>query len=419
MSDNPRNWAGNYTYQALRRHHPRTVAEVQAIVRQCDRLHVLGSRHSFNGIADSPQDLLVLDQLERVVQIDPEEQTATVDGGITYGQLCEALDQAGYALPNLASLPHLTVAGACATATHGSGDRQGGLATAVRALDLVLADGSRVRLTRGDPEFAGAVVGLGGVGVVVGLTLDLVPAFSVAQTVYEALPLATLFAHFDAITGAGYSVSLFTDWQQEGIDQVWVKRRLPEGANAPAEDFFGATPAPADRHPIRRLAATPCTPQLGVPGPWYDRLPHFRLAFTPSSGAELQSEYLVPRQHAVAALQAVAGLRAAVAPLLQVSEIRTIAADDLWMSPCYGQARVGIHFTWHPDWAGVQAVLPRLEAALAPFGAVPHWGKLFTLPPAAIQAAYPRLPDFQALLARLDPTGKFRNPFLDTYLFGR
>ena len=247
----------------------------------------------------------------------------------------------------------------------------------------------------------------------------MVPAFEVRPDVYLNLPVAQLEAHFEEIVGSAYSVSLFTDWQNERVNQVWVKRRSAggdSGETAPA--LFEATPAPRQIHPIASLPAEPCTAQLGVPGPWYDRLPHFRIDELPSSGAELQTEYFVPRQHAVAALRAVTALHEQIAPLLMISEVRTIAADNLWMSPCYQLACVAIHFTWKLNWEGVRQLLPEIEAQLAPFDARPHWGKLFTMAPARLHSLYQKLPDFQRLLTSYDPQGKFRNPFLDTSIFG-
>ncbi|HEX5505829.1 MAG TPA: FAD-binding protein [Thermomicrobiales bacterium] len=420
MSEGRRNWAGNYTFRAARIHQPTTLAEVQALVAGRRHVRALGAGHSFNAIADSPGDLISLARLDRVVALDPARRTVTVEAGIRYGPLCRQLHRAGYALPNLASLPHVTVAGACATGTHGSGDRNGVLATAVAALDLVAADGTLVTLTRerDGERFLGAVVGLGALGVVARLTLDLVPAFTARQDVYEGLPLERLAAHFDAIMASGYSVSLFTDWR-DGRCQVWLKRRVDDREDLDATpDAFGATPATRERHPIAHLPADDCTAQLGVPGPWHERLPHFRLEGMPSSGAELQSEYLVPRRHARAALGAVAGLRDNIAPLLQIAEVRTVAADSLWLSPCYAADSVALHFTWAPDWSAVGALLPRLEDRLAPFAARPHWGKLFATPPARLRALYPKLPAFQALMRDYDPAGKFRNAFLDATIFG-
>jgi xylitol oxidase len=332
------------------------------------------------------------------------------------------LEPQGWALHNLASLPHISVAGACATATHGSGDRNGNLASAVTALEFIRADGERASLSRAqDPErFAGAVVALGALGVVTRLTLQIEPSFSARQEVYEHLPLAQLEAHFDEITGSAYSVSLFTDWRKPGFNQVWLKRRLAAGPEpALPDEFFGARPATRRLHPIVELSAESCTEQLGQRGAWHERLPHFRMDFTPSSGEELQTEYFLPRARALEALHAIFALSAQVSPLLLITEIRTVAADDLWLSPCYQRDCLALHFTWQPNWPAVRELLPVIEARLAPLGARPHWGKMFTLPPEQVQASYPRLPDFQRLLGEYDPAGKFRNAFVDQYIFGQ
>ena len=421
MTEQQRNWAGNYTYSAARLHYPETIEQVQELVSRSNKLKVLGSRHSFNGIADSPEDLISLERLDRVVTLDSERRMVTVDGGVKYGQLCRQLHREGYALHNLASLPHISVAGACATATHGSGDSNGNLATIVSAIELVTADGAVVVLSRdqhGD-QFPGAVVGLGGLGVVTKLTLEIVPTFDMRQDLYENLPLAQLEDHFDEIVSSAYSVSLFTDWRNARVNQVWLKRRVTDGAAFEAQpELFGATRATRPLHPIASLSAENCTEQMGIHGPWHERLPHFRMEFTPSSGEELQTEYFVPRQHAIAAFRAIDRLGEQIAPLLQISEVRTIAADNLWMSPCYKQACVAIHFTWIQDWQAVRKLLPIIEEQLAPLNARPHWGKLFTMPPARLQSLYEKLPDFQQLLRSYDPQGKFRNAFLDTYILG-
>ena len=421
MSERQQNWAGNYTYNAVRLHRPATIEQVQELVSRCNKLRVLGSRHSFNGIADCDEDLISLEKLDRVIALDSERHTVTIEGGVRYGPLCQYLQREGYALHNLASLPHISVAGACATATHGSGNNNGNLATAVTALEFVNARGEMISLSRAEDgeQFQGAVVGLGGVGVITKLTLEIQSTFNMSQRVYENLPLTQLEDHFDEITSSAYSVSLFTDWQNENFNQVWVKRRvMDESAGAESPTFFGARSAPFDRHPIVTMSAENCTQQMGVSGSWYERMPHFRMGFTPSSGEELQSEYLLPRQYAIEAVQAINRLRDHITPILQISEIRTVAADTLWMSPCYQQPCVAIHFTWINDWLAVEGVLPLIEEQLAPFQARPHWGKLFTTPPAQVQDLYKRLPDFQDLLRHYDPQGKFRNAFMDSYVFG-
>jgi xylitol oxidase len=417
-----RNWAGNIRFSTDRVHHPETVSQVQEIVRKSRQVRVLGSRHSFNAIADSTADLISLDRLEPVLEIDAHRRQITIDGGVTYGRLAPRVYEAGFALHNTASLPHITVAGACATATHGSGSRNGNLASRVAAMEIVTADGTVRGISRADDgdRFAGAVVGLGGLGVVTRLTLDVLPTFDMHQVVYENLPLAQVEEQFDAVMSSGYSVSLFTDWRERRFNQVWIKTVAASGGAVLAEPtFYGTTLATTDLHPLPTLDAAACTKQMGVVGPWHERLPHFRAEFEPSYGEELQSEYFVPRAHAPAALRAIDGIRGDVAPLLQMSEVRTIAADEMWMSPFYRRDCAALHFTWRFDWEGVKRLLPRIEALLTPFDARPHWGKLFTIPAPTLQARYERLPDFRALLESFDPKGTFRNTYLDTFVFGR
>lgn len=425
-NDKLKNWAGNYEYSTDRLYPAKSVAQVQELVQKHQNLKVLGTRHCFNGIADSTHNFISLAPMEQVIGLDPQARTVTVDAAMRYGQLAPYLDQKGFALHNLASLPHTSIAGACATATHGSGIKNGNLATAVAGLEFVTA-GGEVRMLSRDKDgeaFRAAVVHLGGLGVVTKVTLDIQPTFRMRQDVYESLLLAQLSDHFETIMGSGYSVSLFTDWQKKLISEVWLKRRVdeavtpkakPEGATA---DFFGATPATRNMHPIAELSAENCTEQMGIPGPWYERMPHFRMGFTPSSGKELQSEYFVPRRNAVEAILAIERLRDSVTPHLMISELRTIDGDNLWMSPCYKQPSLAIHFTWKQDWASVRKVLPLIEKELAPFDARPHWGKLFTMAPATLQSRYEKLTDFRTMLREYDPQGKFRNAFLNTNIYG-
>lgn len=415
-----RNWGGNLTYHAARRHYPRSVEEVQALLRGAERVKVLGTRHSFSAVADTTGDLISPEHLNRVLTLDETRRTVTIEGGVRYGELGRFLHERGFALPNLASLPHIGVAGACATGTHGSGDRLGSLATSVSALELVTADGEVVQLSReaSGERWHGLVVSLGALGAVTGLTLDLEPTYRVRQDVYEGLSLAALEANFDAVTSAADSVSLFTTWQN-GFHAAWLKRRVDSGVPfTPASEWFGATLAGGEHHPIPAHPAASCTPQLGAAGPWHERLPHFRLSHTPSGGEEVQSEYFVPRACAPAALNALFALGKRMAPLLYVSEIRTVAADGLWLSPTYGRDSVAFHFTWRRDEAAVREVLAEVEAALAPFDARPHWGKVFVMGAAELEALYPRLPDFRELCASFDPGGKFRNAFLNRFVFG-
>ncbi|HVY19628.1 MAG TPA: FAD-binding protein [Bauldia sp.] len=412
------NWAGNLRYAASEFAAPATVAEAQEIVRRAPKLRALGSRHCFNTLADTPALHVSLEKQRRILDVDTAAGTVTVEGGIRYGDLAPALHAAGHALHNLASLPHISVAGAIATATHGSGVRLGSLATAVTALEFIRADGELVTLTRdkdGD-TFAGAVVHLGALGVITRLTLKIEPAFAVRQDVWLDLPLAALTANFDAVMSAGYSVSLFTTWQGDSIDQVWIKSRADAPAPPPS-DLHGARLATTKMHPIASVDPAACTEQQGAAGAWHDRLPHFRMDFTPSSGAELQAEYYVPRERAAEGVRILKRWGRALGPFMLISEVRTIAADDLWLSPAYQRDVVAFHFTLKQD-PSVPRLLYELEAQLAPLEPVPHWGKLFSLAPAKVRAAFPRLADFRALAARHDPQGKFRNAFVEKYVFG-
>jgi alditol oxidase len=410
------NWAGTHAYRATRIHRPSTVEEVREIVARAPRIRVLGSRHSFSDVAESAE-LVTLEGLPADVVVDRERMTVSVGAGVKYGELAEALNAEGLALHNLASLPHISVAGAIATATHGSGDANGNLATAVAGLQLVTSDGELIDVARDDPDFEGLVVGLGALGAVVRISVAIEPSYEIRQRVFERLAWDALFEHFDAIAATGYSVSVFTRWGED-VEQVWVKSRVDDGPEEVRDDLFGAVAATVDRHPIIGLDPVNCTPQLGVAGLWSDRLPHFRMGFTPSSGEEIQSEFFVPRRHTVAAIQAVRGLGDRLEPLLLVSEIRTMAADRLWMSPQCGQATAALHFTWRREPEAVRRALAEVEAALRPLGARPHWGKVFVARAADVAPLYDRLGDFVALMDRLDPRGAFRNAWLEERVLG-
>jgi alditol oxidase len=420
-NDKLKNWAGNLEYSTENLYSASSLELARDHIKKHEKLKVLGTRHCFNNIADSKDDFLSVRSMDKVVALDAQARTVTVEAGMSYGQLAPHLDSKGFALHNLASLPHISIAGACTTGTHGSGVKNGNLSTAVSGLEMITAAGDVVTLSRqkDGEKFRGAVVGLGALGAITKVTLDIQPTFTMRQYVYENLPLSQLKEHFDEIEASAYSVSLFTDWQKQRLNEVWIKSRVEEGKafNATPE-FFGAKLATRNLHPIAELSAENCTEQMGVPGPWYERLPHFRMGFTPSAGKELQSEYFVPRQHALEAILAVERLRDQVSPHLLISEIRAIAADDLWMSPCYQQACVTIHFTWKQEWNAVSKLLPVIERELAPFKARPHWGKLFTTSPEQLKSIYGKLPEFLQMAKQYDPKGKFRNEFLNRNIFG-
>lgn len=418
MTSVERNWAGSFAFTATQVHQPASLDELRAIVARAPRIHVLGSRHSFNGIADAAE-LVSLERLSTPIEINRQAMNVTVDAGIRYGELCLELERAGLALHNMASLPHVTVAGAIATATHGSGDRNGNLATAVKGLELVTSDGEVRQVARGDDDFAGMVVHLGALGAVSRLTLDVQPSYLVRQEVFEDLAWDVLYAEFDAVMSSADSVSLFTGYGDTAGD-LWCKTRVdPERAWERRTEHFGARAAVRSLHPVPLFPADSCTDQLGEPGPWNERLPHFRMDGIASAGNELQSEYMVPREFAVDAIQAVRALGPRVRPVLLVAEIRTVAADDLWMSTAYGRDTVCLHFTWKPGQVAVEALLPTLEAALTPYSARPHWGKLFAATAAELEPRYERMAEFRALAKRLDPRGAFRNEFLERHVLGK
>jgi xylitol oxidase len=414
-----RNWAGNVEFRAERVHRPPKVEHLRALVAGARRVRALGTGHSFNRIADTDADLVQTAGLPAEVEIDAAAGTATVAAGMRLAEISARLHAAGFALANLPSLPHISLAGTVATGTHGSGDGNQNLAAFVRAIRLVGPDGDVVEFARGaSDDFPGAVVSLGALGVVTHLTVDVRPTFEVAQYVYQDVSLEQAIERREDVFASGYSVSIFTDWA-DGRAAVWRKLLAADDERwrKPEPELLGGRLATDPAHPVPGMPARNCTPQLGVPGPWHERLPHFRPEFTPSSGEELQSEFFVARDRAGEALEAVRRLGARIAPVLQISELRTIAADDLWLSPAYGRDSVAVHFTWIADRAAVTPVLAAVEEALLPLGARPHWGKVFTGGAAAALADYERAEDFRRLMERHDPQGKFRNPFVER-LFG-
>jgi xylitol oxidase len=408
------NWGRNVVFTPERFVRPSSVEQVQELVAAADRVRVLGTGHSFSDVAATDGLLLSLAELPLVTDVDTAAGTVRVSAGARFGDVMGPLHAAGLALHNTGSLPHISVAGACSTGTHGSGSGNPCLAGAVVEVELVGPDGTLRTVTADDADFGGSVVALGLLGVVTSLTLAARPAFDVRQFVYDDLPFAALVSDFDEIMDSAYSVSAFTLWRGPVMELVW-RKQLADAPEAPAS-WLGARLADGPRHPVPGMPTENATQQLGVPGPWHERLPHFRLEFTPSSGDEVQTEYLLPRAQAVEALTAIDAVREAIAPALHVSEIRTIAADDLWLSPAYGRPTVGLHFTWVDDPSLVAPAVAALEAVLAGFEARPHWGKVFDAGRERVRAMYPRLADFEALLARHDPAGTFANAFTSRYL---
>ena len=405
------NWAGNLTYsgEVIR---PETIEGLQQAVARASSVRAISTRHSFCDIADA--DLVVdLGELPATIDIDTERNLARVGGLVSYGMLIPALAEHDLALHNLASLPHISVAGAIATGTHGSGDTNGNLATAVSGLEFLLASGDLIEVDRTHPDFDGMVVSLGALGIVTAVTLDLEPASQFSQVVFEDIPLDTWTASFDHVSAAGYSVSGFTRWA-DVVEQTWVKSR--SGSEPAPGTLLDVAPCGEDRHVIRELSPESCTPQRGSIGSWAHRLPHFKLDFTPSAGEEIQSEFFIDRADLPGASAALRDAEPDLRRALQMSEVRTVAADQLWMSPNYGRDSVAFHFTWQLDSALADAAASTVWEALAPFDPRPHWGKVAPFGPDMLRS-FERAGDFSALADRLDPGGTFRNDWFRR-LFG-
>ncbi len=409
------NWAGNYAFGSPELVMPESVEQLEELVGSRRRIRAIGTRHSFNDLADSAGTLVSLVDREPEPRLDTGRMTVSVAAGTRYGVLASWLNDRGFALHNMGSLPHISVAGAIATGTHGSGNTLGNLSTAVAGLQLVTGEGQLLEVDRTHSQFDGMVVSLGSLGIVTRVTLDIQPTFTVRQDVYTDLPWQVVLTEFEAITSSAYSVSLFTDWRGDTLQGAWFKTRLlPGDSGSMPPTMFGATAAITETSLAEGQNNT--TVQGGIPGPWSERLPHFRLDSTPSNGDELQTEYFVDRRQARNALAAVRALGEFIAPHLLITELRTAAADDLWLSPANGRPSLAIHFTWKNEPASVARLAPQIQAALAPFDARPHWGKVNTMTAVDIAPLYPRLPEFVALAEQMDPQHRFRNAYLERVL---
>lgn len=406
------NWSGTYRFTARALVEARTVDDVRRAVAAGGRVRAIGTRHSFNDLADNGATLVSVTGIAPDPVIDEAAGTVTAGAGMSYGALAAWLQDRGLALGNLGSLPHICVGGAIATGTHGSGSGNRILSAAVAGLDYVAADGELRHAARGEPDFDGMAVGLGAFGIVVRVTLDTEPSYLVRQDAYSALRWDRALAGLEGIMSAAYSVSLFTDWSGETLRAAWVKRRVgASGDGDVAEEFFGARREPG---PVRFIdAPADNLTVVGAPGPWAARLPHFRFDATPSNGDEIQSEYFVERRQGPDALEALRRRAGRLAPLLLVSEIRATAPDGLWLSGSYRRETLAIHFTWRNAPDEVDAAVKEVEAALEPFAARPHWGKVSHVPAARLAVLYPRLGDARALFERLDPGGRFANRRLE------
>ena len=407
-----RTWAGTHEFTAPELLDAVSIDQVQQLVSAGGRVRALGTRHSFNDIADTTGTLVTVTGIPADPVLDETARTVTVGAGVRYGVLATWLEERGWALHNLGSLPHISVGGATATGTHGSGTANGVLSTAVSGIQYVDARGELVTTRRGDPDFDGMVVHLGAYGVAVRITLDVQPSFSVRQDAYDGLTWDALLDDLEGVTSAAYSVSVFTRWVGEVAGQVWLKTRLDSDDITLPDDWRGATRSLLEQPILIEGSENNLTTQGGVPGPWLERLPHFRLDTTPSNGDEIQTEFFVDRAHGADALRAVRTLGDRIEPHLLVTELRTAAADELWLSGAYRRDILCIHFTWKNEPDAVAALLPDIQSALADFDARPHWGKVNSVSPDEIARVTPRLADARALFERLDPEVVFANDYL-------
>ena len=399
-----RNWAGNLQYTAATLAEPASVTELQKLVARSPRVRALGTRHSFSDIADTTGTLVSTARLPNEVGVDTSKNVARISAATRYGVAASAIAQAGRSLHNLGSLPHISVAGAISTGTHGSGTSNGILATAVEAIELVGAAGQEVRIERGDKEFNGAVVGLGAVGVVTSVELALGEHFDVHQEAWYETPWSALLDDPRTLFNSAYSVSVLTHFGSSHLEHVWLKSEVRNDARLPA--VTGARRRDPDAVMDANLT------EFGSAGPWDQRLPHFRLDMIPSRGDELQSEYYVGLDQARAAVDVLRGLADDIDPILAISELRTVAPDDFWLSGAFERESLSIGFTWKPDAVAVAAATRKIEAALAPLHARPHWGKLHGFRSDDLARVFPRYLDAGELFRRRDPDGKFANAYL-------
>lgn len=401
------NWSKNVDFNDREFLQPVLLRELQELIRSYRKIRARGTAHCFNEIANTSSYAINLAKMPKTIEVNADTNSVTVAAGLTYGELAPVLHNQGWALNNLASLPHISIGGSISTGTHGSGVKNQNLANQVISLDMVTAEGGLRHIDRTHPAFNAVIVGLGLGGIVYQYELRIEPTFEIRQVIYPEIPLDVLQRNFDQIMGTAYSVSYFTDWSSAQVGNLWCKFR--DGEVIP-ESVGGSEKADKKYHPIPAVDPIACTEQLGVEGEWHQRLSHFKLEFTPSVGEEIQAEFFIDRKDAAAAIEAISKLGDQIAPLLWITELRTIAADELWLSGAYQRDSLGIHFTWKKDDA-IYPVIEKVEAALRPFSYRPHWGKVFTADAKYLSSVYPKMSEFIALTQALDPTGKFENTF--------
>uniref|UniRef100_A0A915D0Y3 FAD-binding PCMH-type domain-containing protein n=1 Tax=Ditylenchus dipsaci TaxID=166011 RepID=A0A915D0Y3_9BILA len=418
------NWGGNFNFSTQDIKYPTTTAGVQQLVKECKgKIRPVGTRHSFSEIANTNDTLICLVHMNLILSVDPSVPSVTVQAGITYTDLIPFLQSIGLAIPMMASLGEISIAGAINTAVHGSGAGIGNLATQVLGLQMVLADGSVVQYSKGqnDTELAAATVGLGALGIVTQVTLQAQPTYNLAINVFENMDMSVLDTQLYNITHSGYAINMWSTFGTPGVlDQVWITTKVDSnGVNAygNVSQLYGAPAATAQSSPIAALPPTYVVPQMGIVGPYYERLTDYDLGLSGQEGQQTQSEYYVDFDDFVPALKALQTLSAEINAVVYVALFRITEKDELWMSPQYKKTTMAIHFSWQPKLDQVMALLPKIEAALAPFNPIPHWGKLYTLKPEQYLPLLPKYPEWREQVELHDPTHKFRNKWLEENIF--
>jgi alditol oxidase len=405
------NWGGNLSFKQPEVLAPTSLDELAKLVRS-NRVRPAGTLHSFSDVVAGEGVLVSAAGLPIEPEILADGSTVRVGAASRFGDIALFLEANGLALQNMGSLPHISLAGASATGTHGSGDGNPILSTSLRAFSFVNYEGELKTLRRGDPLFETCRLGMGAYGIWVSAELETQPSYQMRQDIYRGVPWQFFVEDPARLTGAGYSVSLFGKWGGQQIDKVWVKSRIDQ--STPPDNFAGIG---AETKSLAELAAgvgDNLTEQGGKPGPWLHRLPHFRLDATPSAGDEIQTEYFVLRDQIAGAIAALHSLANEINPVLIISEIRTIASDDAWLSPMRRGDSIALHFTWQNDVPAVTTAVAKVEAVLAEFDPIPHWGKLHGFSGEQLERVHPKLAAARAEFDQLDPMGKFSSPNLQS-----
>lgn len=402
------NWGGNLVYGSGAIEAPATIEELSEIIRS-GKVRPIGTMHSFSKVVVGEGTLVSAAGLAFEPALDKASSTVKVSAATRFGDLALFLEKNGVALKNMGSLPHISIAGAAATGTHGSGDKNQILSSSLSAYSFLNSKGELVRYQRGDENFEACRVGLGAYGLWVSVELDVVPSFQIRQDVYLDIPWEVFYEDPTNLTSAGYSVSLFTKWGEVSIDQVWVKALPGDKAGLP---IAGISPEKTSRKELAPGVGDNLTQQGGVEGPWLDRLPHFRLDATPSAGNEIQTEYFIQRKNIVGAVKAVNKIAEQINHTLIITEVRTIAQDDAWLSPMNRGDSVALHFTWVNDTPAVDKAVAALEEVLAEFDPIPHWGKVHHFDKSKLEKVHARLGKARAVFDELDPEGVFNTEYL-------